>query len=72
MGGPRSTHGENEERTQHSDSKPEGKKLLGRSRRISEYNIRTDLRGRGLISLVTDRDQWRVLVNTIMNLRLVP
>jgi hypothetical protein len=53
--------------------KPEGKISLGRSRRRWEDNIRMDLRkigwgGMDWIDLAQDRDQWRVLVNTVMNL----
>jgi hypothetical protein len=38
-------------------------------------NIKIDLRGIGcsamdLIDLTEDRDQWRALVNTVMNLRV--
>jgi hypothetical protein len=55
--------------------KPEGKRPLGRSRRRWEDNIKTDLRGIGWcdmdwIDLAQDRDQWRALVNTVMNLRV--
>jgi hypothetical protein len=54
--------------------KPEGKRPLGRPRRRWEDNIKMDLReigwgGVDWIDLVQDRDQWRALVNTVMNLR---
>jgi hypothetical protein len=53
--------------------KPEGKRPLGRTRRRSVYNIKMDLReigwdGMDWIDLTQDRDQWRALVNTVMNL----
>jgi hypothetical protein len=37
-----------------------------------EDNIKIDLRESGMdwIDLVWDRDQWRALVNTVMNLRV--
>jgi hypothetical protein len=55
--------------------KPEGNRPLGRHRCRWEDNIRMDLReiGRGgmdWIDLAQDRDQWRALVNTVMNLRV--
>jgi hypothetical protein len=55
--------------------KPEGKRLLGRVRRRWVDNIKIDLReirwdGMDWIDLVQDRDQWRALVNTVMNLRV--
>jgi len=54
--------------------KPEGKRPLGRPRRRWEDNIKMDLREIGWedvdwIHLAQDRDQWRALVNTKMNLR---
>jgi hypothetical protein len=54
---------------------PEGKRLLGRPKRRWENNIRTDLRVTGRegvdwIHLAQDRDQWQVVVNTVMNLRI--
>jgi hypothetical protein len=53
--------------------KPEGKRPLGRPRRRWEDNIRMDLReigwgGMDWIHVDRVRNQWRVLVNTVMNL----
>jgi hypothetical protein len=55
--------------------KPEGRRPLGRPRRRWVDNITTDLReigwdGVDWIDLAQDRDQWRALVNTVMNLRV--
>jgi hypothetical protein len=55
--------------------KPEGKIPLGRPRRRWVDNIKMDLReigwgGRDWIELAQDRDQWRALVNTVMNVRI--
>jgi hypothetical protein len=55
--------------------KPEGKKPIGGQRRKRVDNIKIDLReigwgGMDWIDLAQDRDQWRALVNTIMNLRV--
>jgi hypothetical protein len=55
--------------------RPEGKRQLGRPRRRWEDNIEMDLRERGWdssdwIDLAQDRDQWRALVSTIINLRV--
>jgi len=54
-------------------AKPEGKRLLGRHRRRREDNIRMDLReivceGVDWMYLTQDKDQWRALVKTVMNL----
>jgi hypothetical protein len=54
--------------------KPEGKRPLGRPRRMSVGKIKMDLRGIGwdgmdFIDLAQDRDRWWALVNTVMNLR---
>ena len=53
--------------------KPEGKRPLGRPRRRWEDNIKMDLRevGEGCedsMELAQDRDRWRALVSTVMNL----
>jgi hypothetical protein len=55
--------------------KPEGKRPLGRPRRRWVDNIKMDLReiewdGINWIKLAEDRNQWRALVNTVMNLRV--
>jgi hypothetical protein len=52
----------------------EGKRLLGRSRRRWEDNIKMDLREIGIdganwIQLAQNRVQWRAFVSTVMNLR---
>jgi hypothetical protein len=54
---------------------PEGKRPLGRPRHRWVDNIKMDLReigwdGMDWIELAKDRDQWRALVNTVMNLRV--
>jgi hypothetical protein len=56
--------------------KPEGKRPLGRPKRRWEDGIRMDLRKIGWgsvdwIQLAQDRDRWRSLVNTVMNLRVL-
>jgi hypothetical protein len=55
--------------------RPEGKRPLGRPRRRYEDNIKMNLREIGfwdvdLIHLAQDRDRWRALMNTVMNLRV--
>jgi hypothetical protein len=54
--------------------KPEGKKPLGRTRRRRMGNVKMNFRaiewdGMDWIDLAQDRDRWRTLVSTIMNLR---
>jgi hypothetical protein len=53
-------------------AKPEGKRPLGRHGRRRENNIKMDLRVMGWSGTVfshpyQDRDQWRALVNKVMN-----
>jgi hypothetical protein len=53
--------------------KPEGNRPLGRPKCMWVDNIKVDLReigwgGMGWVDLAQDRDQWRALVNTVMNL----
>jgi hypothetical protein len=55
--------------------RPEGRRPLGRPTRRREDNIKMDLREIGFgdvdwINLAQDRDTWRALVNTVMNLRV--
>jgi hypothetical protein len=55
--------------------KPEGKRPLGRPIRRWVHNTKMDLReigwdGVDWIDLDQDRDQWRALVKTVMNLRV--
>jgi hypothetical protein len=54
---------------------PEGKRPLGRPIRRWVDNIKMDLReigwgGMDWIDLAQNREQWRALVNTVMNLRI--
>jgi hypothetical protein len=55
--------------------KSEGKRPVGTPRRGWVGNIEMDLReigwgGMDLTDLAQDRDQWRALVNTVMNLQV--
>jgi hypothetical protein len=75
MGRTCSTHGAKRNAYRILVGKPEGKRPLGRPRRGWEDNIKMDLREIGCggidwIDLAQDRDQWRALVNTVMNLRV--
>jgi hypothetical protein len=55
--------------------KPEGKRPLERQRRTWVDNIKMDLReigwdGKDWTDLAQDRDQWRALVDKVMNFRV--
>jgi hypothetical protein len=55
--------------------RPEGRRSLGRPRHRWEDNIKMELREIGFgnvnwINFAQDRDRWRALVNTVMNLRV--
>jgi hypothetical protein len=55
--------------------KPEGKRPLGRLRCRWVDNIKMDLSeigwdGVDWINMAQDRDQWKALVNTVLNLRV--
>ena len=55
--------------------KPEGKRPVGKPRCRWEDNVKMGLQGvgcggMGWIDLAQDRDRWRTLVNTVMNLRV--
>jgi hypothetical protein len=69
------THGEKRNAYRVLVEKPEGKRQLGRPRRMWEDNIKTDLReirwgGLDWIDLAQDGGRWRALVNTAMDLRV--
>jgi len=55
--------------------KPEGKRSLGRLRRRWKDNIKMDLQEVGgslgdWMELAQDRDRWRALVSTVLNIRV--
>jgi hypothetical protein len=75
MGRAFSTNGEKRNAYRTLVGKTECKRPLGRSRHRWVDNIKMDLReigwdGVNWIDLAQDRNQWRALVNTIMNLRV--
>jgi hypothetical protein len=69
------TNGEKREAYRILVGSPEGKRPLGRPRRMWVDYIKMDLieigwDGMDWIDLTQDRDQWTALVNTVMNLRV--
>jgi hypothetical protein len=55
--------------------RPEGRRPLGRPKRRWEDNIKMDIREIGFANVdwihwAQDRDRWRAVVNTVMNLRV--
>jgi hypothetical protein len=75
MGGSCSTNGEKRHAYRLLVGKSEGKRPLGRPRRRWVDNIRIDLGEVGWgdedwIGLAKDRNRWRALVNSVLNLRV--
>jgi hypothetical protein len=73
MGGPCSTNGEKRDAYRLLVGKPDGNRPLGRPRRRWVDNIRMDLVEVGRsdvdwIGLAQDRNRWRALVNSVLNL----
>jgi hypothetical protein len=75
MGGPCSTNGEKRNAYRLLVGKPDGKRPIRRPRRRWVDNIRMDLGEVGLgyvewIVLARDRNRWRAVVNSVLNLRV--
>jgi hypothetical protein len=75
MGGACSTNGEKRYAYRILVGKPEGKRPLGRPRRRWMGNIKMDLKeiewdGADWMNMAQDRDQWRALLNTVLNLQV--
>jgi hypothetical protein len=75
MGRACGTNGETRNAYRILERKPEGKRPLVRQRCRWVDNIKIDFReigwdGVDWIDLAQDGDQWRALVNTVMNLRV--
>jgi hypothetical protein len=76
MGGPCSTNGDKRNAYRLWVGKLEGKRPLGRPRRRWVDNIRMDLGGEvgwgdvDWIGLAKDRNKWRAVVNSVLNLRV--
>jgi hypothetical protein len=75
LAGPVARRGETRNADRILVGQPEGKRPLGRPRRrwvddIKMYLGEIGWDGVDWIELAQDRDQWRALVNTVMNLRV--
>jgi len=75
MGRACSTYGEKGGKYRDLVRKSEGKRPLGRHRRIWKDNIKMDLQevhyeGMDWIELAQDTERWRALVNAVMNLQV--
>jgi hypothetical protein len=75
MGWPCSTNGEKRNAYRLLVGKAEGNRPLGRPRRKCVANIKRDLGEVGCgdvdwIGLAKDRNRWRALVNSVLNLRV--
>jgi len=75
-GGACSTYGESRGVYRVLVGKPEGQRPIGKPRHSWEGNTKMDLQevgcgGMDWIDLAQDRDRWRPLVNTVMNLRFL-
>jgi hypothetical protein len=75
MGGSCSTHGRDEICIKILVGKPEEKRPIGTRGRRWEDNIRMDLMDMGWEGVdwmheTQGRDQWRTLVNTVINIRV--
>ena len=75
MGGACSTYGAGAVHTGYWWETSEGNKSLGRPKRRWEDNIKMDLqevgcRGMDWKDVTQDRDEWRALVNAVMNVRV--
>jgi len=75
MGEACSAHGEGKGVYRVMVEETEGKRPLGRPRRRWGDNIKMDLQevgcgGMDWIKLAQDKDRWRALVNTMMNIRV--
>jgi hypothetical protein len=73
--GPCSTNGEKRNAYSLLVGKSEGRRPLGRTRRRWVDNIRMDLGEMGWgdvdwIGLAKDRNRWRALVNSVLNIRV--